>query len=260
MSLTDPKNRSHLFLKRSTTIIKSNIDLDHTKHLKSETDDNIRLLLCNLCKNVLMRPLTCSGCGGTSCEACIDEWGRNHPRCPNGCKDFKYTQIAKSFNKSLKKLKIKCENHLNGCDAILEYDDVEHHHGVCQYAVVHCKNEGCNAELMRPEMEEHEEHCLFERSLCENCQSIIVKGDRINHNCITVINNKISKLESLVKEIAKKLEDPKEDSFDERKGTMCFRHEFIQDYSLEFSIYHPSVNHYQITLPVQSLLVTPEAR
>ena len=48
MSLTDPKNRSHLFLKRSTTIIQSNIDLDHTKHLKSETDDTFKTFLLEI--------------------------------------------------------------------------------------------------------------------------------------------------------------------------------------------------------------------
>lgn len=38
------------------------------------------------------------------------------------------------------------------------------------------------------------------------------------------------------------------------------RHELIQDYLLEFSIYHQQSNHYQITLPQFPMLVSPLAR
>ena len=62
---------------------------------------------------------------------------------------------------------------LNGWDAILDYNDVEHHHATCEYAIVHCKNEGCDVKLNRPEMEEHEEYWEYERSIWDICKNVI---------------------------------------------------------------------------------------
>lgn len=247
-------------LKRATTIMKSNIDLEHTDHLKSETDENIRMLLCNLCKNVLIRPMVCSGCQGTSCETCINDWGINHPRCPNGCKDFKYTKTSKIVNSNLNKLKIKCENHSHGCKEVLRYQDIEYHHEVCEYAIVHCKNEGCNEVLRRGEMNIHEAECIHERHLCLGCEQVITRGNAAKHNCVANLNTRLSKTEGIVKEFITKMESAKETTQSESKGKLCTRHEFIQDYSLEFSVFHQPVNHYQITLPEQNLPVSEETR
>lgn len=58
-----------------------------------------------------------------------------------------------------------------------------------------------------------------------------------------------------------KLEKPADESDDENdKGPLCVRHEYIQDYSLEFSVYHQDTNHYQITLPRESCLMSEDAR
>lgn len=67
-------------------------------------------------------------------------------------------------------------------------------------------------------------------------------------------------LEELVKETVSKLENPEEKSEpEERKGMTCVRHEYIQDYSLEFSAYHQNNNHYQITLPNENLPMSENA-
>ena len=154
-----------MFLRRATTIVTSNIDLEKSDALKDESDENIRLLLCSICKNVLVRPLVCSSCQTASCEMCLTEWGLKHPRCPSGCADFKYIQPTKFLGKFLKKLKIKCENHMHGCHKVLKYDEVEAHHHSCKYAVIHCKNQGCNFSASRDELEAHEEECDYEKNI-----------------------------------------------------------------------------------------------
>ena len=40
-------------MKRSTTVRESNIDIEHTEGLEGESDANIKLLLCSICKQVL---------------------------------------------------------------------------------------------------------------------------------------------------------------------------------------------------------------
>jgi hypothetical protein len=98
---------SDLFLKRSTTIMKSNIDLENSSSIKGDSDDTIRLMLCNLCKNVLVRPKVCSSCHIASCEMCLEDWGREHPRCPSGCDTFEYTQPSQFLESHLRSLKVK---------------------------------------------------------------------------------------------------------------------------------------------------------
>lgn len=110
-------------------------------------------------------------------------------------------------------------------------------------------------------MEAHEEVCEHQKSICNNCHEVVSRGDK-QHDCLNGITNRISRMEKLIYEIGTKLEKPAEDSDheDDKKGHMCFRHEFIQDYSLEFSIYHQNTNHYQITLPAANLPMSENAR
>jgi hypothetical protein len=74
---------------------------------------------------------------------------------------------------------------------------------------------------------------------------------------MTGINERLTKLENMLTETMSKLEDPEEDEY---KGNMCIRHEFIQDYSLEFSINHPNRNYYKIEIDPNNLPYSKNAR
>lgn len=101
----------------------------------------------------------------------------------------------------------------------------------------------------------------LKNKICEGCNEIVRRSERLAHNCYSKINQKIQYLEEIVKDTADKLEQPLEKSeCEESKGSLCVRHEYIQDYSLEFSIYHQENNHYQISLPAENLPMSKEAR
>jgi hypothetical protein len=91
-------------IRRSTTIQRSNIDIDNTEGIEGETDDNLKLLLCSLCKNVLMRPLVCSGCQVASCTACLADWKLKDSKCPQGCQDYSYGKPSKFLMNWINKL------------------------------------------------------------------------------------------------------------------------------------------------------------
>lgn len=127
------ESKGNVPFRRANTITRSNIDFEHTEGLDGETDQNIRLLLCCLCKNVLMRPMSCSSCGVSACTNCIADWKWRDTRCPNGCTKFSYVKPSKFLTNWLQKLKVKCENAPSGCTEILSHDDVEAHLLNCQY-------------------------------------------------------------------------------------------------------------------------------
>mmetsp|Transcript_36773 Transcript_36773/g.36399 ORF Transcript_36773/g.36399 Transcript_36773/m.36399 type:complete len:204 (+) Transcript_36773:275-886(+) len=192
---------------------------------------------------------------------CLEEWGLNHNRCPNGCFKFNYTRPAKVLGVQLNKLRIKCENKDNGCHKVLRYDEIQRHQQECEFSLVHCKNEGCQVSVLRPAIGEHENYCEFEKKICEGCHEVVKKSEQAIHNCFKNINHRMVNLEQMVKDTMSKLENPAEGSDnDKSKAPMCVRHEYIQDYSLEFSIYHHPQNHYQITLPKDNLPMSEDAR
>ena len=144
----------------------------------------------------------------------------------------------------------------------LNYDDIEIHHNTCEFALIHCKNQYCDESLLRPELAIHDAHCEYERNICNGCNEVITKGTYGTHNCISEINTRLNFLESVLTETVTKLENPPEESEQSEKGrgAMCVRHEYIQDYSLEFSINHHARNHYQITIPEENSPFSEYAR
>ena len=82
------------------------------------------------------------------------------------------------------------------------------------------------------------------------------------------LHNKINKLEEIVRKFVTKMEDPSSSDEEDTEEVeapvenkpICYRHEYIQDYLLEFSIYHQSSNYSQITLPSYAMPVSATTR
>ena len=148
-------------MKRSTTVRESNIDLDATEGLNGETDSNIKLLLCSLCKNVLMDPRVCSSCGTACCKECVDDWETKDCKCPGGCQDFKFNKASKFLRNWLEKLKMKCKFQLQGCEETLKYQEVEEHQGLCAFRPWTCENVECGFESVFVQAKQHKNKCEF---------------------------------------------------------------------------------------------------
>ena len=85
---------------------------------------------------------------------------------------------------------------------------------------------------------------------------VVNRKEQLVHNCYKNISNRILNLEGVVRNAIHHLERVDEKCNEERKGPICVRHEFIQDYALEFTIFHQPHNHYQISLPLETPLTT----
>ena len=84
------------------------------------------LVICPLCKNILIEPMMCMKCQQVYCKKCIDNYSQKDEKCPNGCDTPNYQKnIGK--NEILSKLVFKCV----GCLKDINYNEAEKHHNSC---------------------------------------------------------------------------------------------------------------------------------
>ena len=189
-------------MRRATTIMRSNLALDQSKELQTQSDEIVRKLLCTLCKNVLMDPQECTGCEANCCANCFDDWSSKTPhRCPNGCISFEYKDANSFLKMWLKQLKIKCENTEFGCSEVCEYDKLKEHQAECSFVRVQCKNQGCPVVLPAEDAAAHADKCEFERDLCSKCSEIITKGQKEEHQCVNSLIRRVEQLEMMLKSV-----------------------------------------------------------
>lgn len=85
----------------------------------------------------------------------------------------------------LSKLKLKCRNHENGCDTIIDYEKLEVHEEVeCHYEMYECPEVefGCPAKMKRSEIEKHlRESCDYAKIECMYCQKLHLKKNIRQH-------------------------------------------------------------------------------
>ena len=104
------------------------------KYINKDTvkeDDIFKIIeptvICPLCKNIYINPLSCLKCQGVFCKKCLDIWSQNNNEiCPNNCEEPEYIKtLAK--NEILSKLKFICV----GCENEILYEEAENHHNLC---------------------------------------------------------------------------------------------------------------------------------
>ncbi len=178
--------------------MRSNIDISGSDEISSETDDNLRHLLCCICKNVLMKPLVCSGCGTAGCANCLNVWKTKDANCPSGCQSFSYGKPSKFLLVWLDKLKIKCSNLDRGCTETMKHSGFEEHVEKCPFGLVACPNIGCDETMNRSDLEAHSEKCKHTESNCDKCHTQMTKETEGSHSCIGAIGERLKTVESLL--------------------------------------------------------------
>ncbi|MCQ2820433.1 MAG: hypothetical protein MJ252_24475, partial [archaeon] len=95
-------------------------DIINKEYYKSICDVGI---MCTICQNIAINPITCSKCQNSFCKECIDEFKKKGTECPFRCTGAtqKPNRVMRSV---LSKLKIKCRR---GCGEELSYSDYENH-------------------------------------------------------------------------------------------------------------------------------------
>ena len=135
---------------------------------------------CPICLNVLRNPHEVSCCGNVFCYTCITKTQEEASCCPS-CRSKEYQSFhCKSLERSLKKLRVQCENHKDGCEWTGELGQYDSHLNLnsqleqrmegCEYAKIQCHNR-CGMLIPRSQILLHEKeecsvnHTELERSL-----------------------------------------------------------------------------------------------
>ncbi|CAF0905288.1 unnamed protein product [Adineta ricciae] len=192
---------------------KNAISSDRLTNLK----DQIDLVLCPICGDVLWKPVTCSSCENSFCSFCIDKWlfeqqkeiipnldNETHldystkslslTRCPFNCSPYIQRNCPSLLRIILSKLNIECRNKINGCREILSYEQLEkHQEECCPYQVIQCS--GCK-KFIRKDVFDEENHflmCRYVKFQCTKCESVFRREDK--HDRFDCIEGQIRLLE-----------------------------------------------------------------
>jgi len=143
--------------------------------INNEFDED--LILCPICTNILWKPIACKTCENSFCLKCIRLWLNEKPnQCPFNC-HFQERKCPGILLKLLSKLKLNCENKINGCNILIPYEALEKHQlKECQFRFIQCSN--CLKEILSKDFDIHQnELCLQIKSTCLKCSSIYYQKD-----------------------------------------------------------------------------------
>ncbi|CAF1051250.1 unnamed protein product [Adineta steineri] len=168
----------------------------------NEIDDEY---LCPICFHLLWKPVECENCQRIFCKACIDECLKEKfDACPL-CRHYQEKRCSPMFYALLTKLKIECENKLNGCNDILSYEFIEKHQNEqCQYKMKCCR--GCQKEILEKDLYQHERNCGKVRIECKRCNQVYKQKQKHEQlecliNMLDISNKKSKTLEKKIEHL-----------------------------------------------------------
>ena len=82
------------------------------------------LIICQICRSLMIEPVMCLNCLNYYCKKCIDSSQKKSGTCPNKCENPIFNNVIEK-NRLITKLKFKCKK---GCGAILSFDKIEKHY------------------------------------------------------------------------------------------------------------------------------------
>ena len=82
------------------------------------------LIICQICKCLMIEPVMCLKCQNHYCKKCFDSWHEKSGTCPNKCENPVFNSVIEK-NRLITKLTFKCKK---GCGAILSYDEIKEHY------------------------------------------------------------------------------------------------------------------------------------
>jgi hypothetical protein len=138
-------------------------------------------------------------CGFAFCKACLDDYLKKSPNCPQCKQKIKNEEImpALAIKKIISNLILKCPNHKNGCSWEGVHSKFNDHYIKC----VPEKKQSSGPKLMTciacltkydiNKAKEHQEECDFQKVPCENgCSKKIAKRNmkfHVNATCMLIV-------------------------------------------------------------------------
>ncbi|XP_066917356.1 TNF receptor-associated factor 4-like [Clytia hemisphaerica] len=185
-------------------------DVEFVEKLDRERDD----IKCAICFMVLREPLQGSKCGHRYCKKCIEEFHEKNPKkCPQDWQDNEwFKDLGKE--REILDLKIRCQNHRDGCTWQNELRDQEEHLKTCDFETIQC-NLRCGEAVLRKNLINHlDKDCPF-ISTCEYSDfGCLFKGtrDQLYNHMSQAINQHFSlevkhEIRNFKKEFSDKLQE-----------------------------------------------------
>jgi len=151
-------------------------------------------LLCAICQCVLFNPTEAATCRHVFCHKCITTWlnsgARTCPTCRSVLTSYDLRRALPALCNVIGRLVMQCVNHAVGCSKRLPVEQLEQHlHTDCQWVTESCE---CGAELLRRDLEEHRDICVYCVLPCTKCDLMITARERSTHNCFLALQQAIS--------------------------------------------------------------------
>jgi chaperonin cofactor prefoldin len=181
------------------------IDPNQLANIPENLDD----FICKICTFIIQDPHECEGCGTPYCKDCIEAWHKRSSQCPIKCGSTLNIKPAHRFiRKMLNELNVRCP--MLGCSEVLKLEYLNKHLDVdCQFLLIKCKNSDCKEYIMRKDIQQHLENCVFKEINCKNCNEIIkinnnAMVDDSEHNCIQILSERVSSMKRTIEVLEKK--------------------------------------------------------
>ncbi|XP_028414518.1 kelch-like protein 41 isoform X3 [Dendronephthya gigantea] len=179
-------------------------------------------LLCSICQEVPKDPRLCQHKDHIFCFAHISRHLVQNSQTSPVCRDPLTQETLRRPTGFLKNywegLKIKCDHDERGCPDYVRLEHLPRHVEECGYAPVMCRNEGCDTEVNRRDIETHEKNfCQFRLPKCHDCKNIKKNVDETNVR-MTAIERKQDEMKRKQDEMKRKQDEIKK-NVDEIKAS-----------------------------------------
>lgn len=85
-------------------------------------------VICIICQNILIHPVTCIQCKTSYCKQCIERWNLNNKKCPLYSHENPVYQKNNEICQILSRLQFECKE----CKNIINYDEmITHFYSEC---------------------------------------------------------------------------------------------------------------------------------
>ena len=152
--------------------VNDKIFITQIENKQNISENIITQITCSICKNLLRNPVECLLCEESFCKECLEEREKTTKNCINGCYPIKSTFASIGLKNILNNLKLKCQYHLNGCNELFKYSELNlyyNHLKNCINRQIVCQK--CKDEIPKSKIDNHISICNksdFEKNLNEN--------------------------------------------------------------------------------------------
>lgn len=144
-------------------------------------------LFCPLCLH-LMKDAQQLACGHGMCQICLEKLflksQNSQVNCPVCRTEIEQDKVvsAQLLDYVIRTVQVICPNKEMGCGWNGEINDVQDHlNKYCQYAPVSCLFEQCTEEILRHDLKQHLDVCMYRTVLCCHCDTECVYSELKEH-------------------------------------------------------------------------------